>query len=81
VRKEYDCACRTAWIVDFGDDRGIAPTDSLTAALASGLLMPVRLGQVSKTPMRPIMIQGVCYGSGKPTNLCPACGNLTKRKA
>ena len=75
-RRPTRCRCETRWVVDFGDVRGEQPTTSLTAAMASGLRFAVRLADVSSSPVRPIVLPGVTYGSDTTyvAELCPTCG-------
>lgn len=77
VVRSVRCMCVTRWTVDFGDDRGVRPTTSLVAALASGVGLTVRLASVSTSPYRPLTpIPGVHYSGSRRVvkKNCDVCG-------
>lgn len=74
------CACVTRWLVDFRDDRGEQPVPPISAALASGVGLPVRLASISTTPMIPLTCLGLRYAGEVEyvAKSCPVCKWPTK---
>lgn len=76
--RPISCFCRTAWIADLG--HGEQPVGPQTAAMAAWCGLPVRLGDASSVPMRPMVVIGVSYGSSKEwvEEKCGVCGWPTR---
>lgn len=74
------CQCETRWTVDFGDERGEQPVPAITAVLAMGVGLRVRLKDVSRSPSRPVIIAGMCYYGSREVvdEVCQTCGWPTK---
>lgn len=73
------CACRTSWIVDFEDRRGVVPVTAEVAVRALQLRFRVWLASISQTSMVPISPCGVQYSNCNEVvrEKCEVCGYPT----
>lgn len=74
------CACRTLWLVDFGNDdpRGEKPVSPYTAAVASAMGYRVRLVSYATGMLRPFVLPGTTCGKVHVAEVCETCGAPTK---
>src|ERR1019366_4552379 len=80
MTKTRPCKCECRWTVDFGDERGDRPVPAITAVMAMGAGLTVRLKDVSGSPVRPIIIPGLQYAGSREVvdEVCEVCGYPTK---